>query len=71
MKPLKRLNIIKEDFDLYINLLNQFIHRNNKTIHGVFEYARSICSDLPSHEECEFDTPKRDKGLFGKMIGSI
>ena len=70
MKPLNQLNIIKEDFDLYINLLNKFINQNNKTINDVFEYARIICSGLPTHEELikMFDTPKRDKGLFGKII---
>lgn len=63
-------NVINEDFNLYIHLLNKYIYGNKRTICELFEYARTICSGLPSYEDLIklFDTKKNDKGLFGKMI---
>ena len=61
---------VYDEFILYIDVLNKYIYRNNKTIYDLFEYARTICDGLPSNEDIYrlFDTKKKDKGLFGKII---
>lgn len=67
---------ILNDIISNVTIMNDYmqdLHNSpNKTIKGIFDYARTICDGLPSEEDIfeTFKTYKHttDKGLFGKII---